>query len=129
MDSKILEFVEQLEFIEQKEFILLKNKLKNIRPIDIAEAFEELDKKSIIILFRLLQKDKAAEVFSHLTYQQRRDIVDAMNEAQLKEIMEELFFDDKIDLLEEMPSNAIKRILATATEDERKLINQFLKYP
>ncbi|MDI9475230.1 MAG: magnesium transporter [Natronincolaceae bacterium] len=118
-----------LDLIEQKEFILLKEKLKDIRAIDIAEAFDELDKKNIIILFRLLQKDKAAEVFSHLTYQQRRDIVAAMNESQLRGILEELFFDDKIDFLEEMPSNAVKRILAASTEEERKLINQFLKYP
>ncbi len=118
-----------LNLIEQKEYILLKEELKKIRSIDIAEIFDELDKKNTIILFRLLQKDKAAEVFSHLTYQQRRDIVGAMNETQLKEIMEELFFDDKIDFLEEMPSNAIKRILTSCKEEERKLINQFLKYP
>ncbi|HZJ76633.1 MAG TPA: magnesium transporter [Oscillospiraceae bacterium] len=118
-----------LNLIEQKEYILLKEELKKIRSIDIAEIFDELDKKNTIILFRLLQKDKAAEVFSHLTYQQRRDIVGAMNETQLKEILEELFFDDKIDFLEEMPSNAIKRILTSCKEEERKLINQFLKYP
>ncbi len=123
MNSKIL------DLIEQKEFILLKEELKKIRSIDIAEAFDELDKKNTIILFRLLQKDKAAEVFSNLTYQQRKDIVAAMNETQLKKILEELFFDDKIDFLEEMPSNAVKRILADSTEEERKLINQFLKYP
>ena len=123
MNSKIL------NLIEQKEFFLLKDVLKGIRSIDIAEAFDELDKKNTVILFRLLQKDKAAEVFSHLTYQQRKEIVAAMNETQLREILRELFFDDKIDFLEEMPSNAVKRILATATEEERKLINQFLKYP
>ncbi len=121
--------IEILNLIEQKEYILLKEELKKIRSIDIAEIFDELDKKNTIILFRLLQKDKAAEVFSHLTYQQRRDIVGAMNETQLKEILEELFFDDKIDFIEEMPSNAIKRILTSCTEEERKLINQFLKYP
>ncbi len=123
MDNKIL------DLIEQKDFMLLKEELTKVRSIDIAEAFDDLDKKNTVILFRLLQKDKAAEVFSHLTYQQRKDIVSAMNETQLKEILEEQFFDDKIDFLEEMPSNAIKRILATATEEERKLVNQFLKYP
>ncbi|MFW5649666.1 MAG: magnesium transporter MgtE N-terminal domain-containing protein, partial [Candidatus Alkaliphilus sp. MAG34] len=123
MDSKVL------DLIGQKEFLLLKDELKKIRSIDIAEAFSELDKKDTVILFRLLQKDKAAEVFSHLTYQQRMEIMAAMNETQLKEILKELFFDDKIDFLEEMPSNAVKRILATTTDGERKLINQFLKYP
>ncbi len=123
MDSKVL------DLIGQKEFLLLKDELKKIRSIDIAEAFSELDKKDTVILFRLLQKDKAAEVFSHLTYQQRMEIMAAMNETQLKEILKELFFDDKIDFLEEMPSNAVKRILAATSEEERKLINQFLKYP
>lgn len=123
MDSRIL------DLIGQKDFILLKEELEDIKPVDIAEIFDELDKKNTIILFRLLKKDKAAEVFSHLTFQQRQDIVEAMHETQLNEILEELFFDDKIDFLEEMPSNAVKRILADSTEEERKLINQFLKYP
>ncbi len=118
-----------LDLIEEKKFALLKQELKEINPVDIAEIIDELDKKNSTILFRLLQKDKAADVFSHLNSQQRKDIVAAIHETRLNEILEELFFDDKIDFLEEMPSNAVKRILATSTEEERKLINQFLNYP
>lgn len=118
-----------LELIEEKKFVLLKEELTEMRAADVAEAFDELDKKNSIILFRLLTKDAAADIFSHLSTQQRKDIVSAMHETQLNEIMEELYFDDMIDFLEEMPANFIKRILASASEEERKLINQFLKYP
>lgn len=97
--------------------------------VDIAEVIDELDKKHSIILFRLLPKDKAADVFSYLSTQQRKDIVGAIHETKLTEIIEELYFDDMIDFLEEMPANVVKRILKASTEEERKLINQFLNYP
>lgn len=118
-----------LELIKEKKFSLLKQELVEMIPVDIAEIFNELDKKNAIILFRLLQKDQAADVFSYLTPQQRRDIVSAIHETQLNEILDELFFDDMIDFLEEMPANVVKRILKSSTEEERKLINQFLNYP
>lgn len=118
-----------LELIDEKKFGVLKEELVEIMPVDIAEVFDELDKKNAIILFRLLQKDQAADVFSHLTSQQRRDIVSAIHETQLNEILDELYFDDKIDFLEEMPANVVKRILMSSTEEERRLINQFLNYP
>ncbi|AKL94257.1 magnesium transporter MgtE [Clostridium aceticum] len=118
-----------LELIEEKKFAVLKEELKEMRAVDVAEAFDELDKKNSVILFRLLTKDDAAEIFSYLSTQQRKDIVNAIHETQLKEIIEELYFDDMIDFLEEMPANFIKRILTSATEEERKLINQFLRYP
>lgn len=118
-----------IELITEKKFVLLKEELKEMRAADVAEVFDELDKKNSIILFRLLAKDAAAEIFSYLSTQQRKDIVSAMHDTQLNEIMEELYFDDMIDFLEEMPANFIKRILASASEEERKLINQFLRYP
>lgn len=118
-----------LELMEQKKFSALKNELIELIPVDIAETFDELDKKNSIILFRLLAKDQAAEVFSHLTPQQRKDIVAAIHETQLNDILDELYFDDMIDFLEEMPANAVKKILMSSTEEERKLINQFLNYP
>ncbi|SET67752.1 magnesium transporter [Natronincola peptidivorans] len=118
-----------LELIEEKKLALLKEELKEMRAADVAEAFDELDKKNSIILFRLLGKDEAAEIFSHLSTQQRMHIVDVMHENQLNEIIDELYFDDMIDFLEEMPANFVKKVLTSATEEERKLINQFLKYP
>ena len=118
-----------IELIEEKNFALLKKELKDMRAADVADVFDELDKKNTIIFFRILGKDLAAEVFSLLSTQQRKDIVNAMHETQLNEIIDELYFDDMIDFLEEMPANFVKRIVATSTDEERRLINQFLKYP
>jgi len=123
MDKKIL------ELIEEKRFGFLREELKEIRPADVADAFDELDEKNSIILFRLLPKDSAADVFSLLSTQQRKDIVNAIHETQLNEIMDELYFDDKIDFLEEMPANFVKKIVSSSSEEERRLINQFLNYP
>ncbi|ABR47566.1 magnesium transporter [Alkaliphilus metalliredigens QYMF] len=118
-----------LTLVEEKKFGVLKEELIEIMAVDIAEIFDDLDKKQSVIVFRLLTKDQAADVFSYLSSEQRRAIVEAIHETQLNEILEELFFDDKIDFLEEMPANVVKRILKSSTEEERKLINQFLKYP
>ncbi|KAB3535306.1 magnesium transporter [Alkaliphilus pronyensis] len=118
-----------IQLINEKKFSILKEELNEAMAVDIAEAFEELDKKNSIILFRLLSKDLAVDVFSYLSGQQRKDIVDAIHETKLNEIIDELYFDDMIDFLEEMPANVVKKILVNATDEERKLINQFLNYP
>lgn len=117
------------QLIQEKKYGLLKKELDELMPADIAEIIDELDKKNAIIVFRLLKKDEAADIFSLLSSQQRKDIVSAMHETKLDEILEELFFDDKIDFLEEMPANVVKRVLISSSEDERRLINEFLRYP
>ncbi len=118
-----------IELIEEKKFSLLKEELNEMISVDIAELIDELEKKNSIIVFRLLSKDHAAEVFSYLSSAQQKDIVGALHETKLKEILEELYFDDMIDFLEEMPANVVKKILKASSEEERKLINQFLNYP
>ncbi len=90
---------------------------------------EELDKSSYLILFRILPKDMAAEVFSYLSYEQQRYIIDSITDKEIKNIVDELFFDDMIDIIEEMPANVVKKILKNTKEEERLLINQFLNYP
>lgn len=118
-----------IQLIEEKKFPLLKEELIEMMAVDIAEVFDSLDKKNSIILFRLLSKDQAADVFAYLSSQQRKAIVEAIHETKLNEILDELYFDDMIDFLEEIPANVVKRILVSSTEEERKLINQFLNYP
>ncbi|WP_026477143.1 magnesium transporter [Alkaliphilus transvaalensis] len=118
-----------IQLIEEKKFPLLKEELIEMMAVDIAEVFDSLDKKKSIILFRLLSKDQAADVFAYLSSQQRKAIVEAIHETKLNEILDELYFDDMIDFLEEIPANVVKRILVSSTEEERKLINQFLNYP
>lgn len=118
-----------IELITEKKFSVLREELKDMMAVDIAEIIDELDKKDSIILFRLLTKDLATDVFSYLSSNLQQDIVEAIHETKLNEIIEELYFDDMIDFLEEMPSNVVKKILKNASEEERKLINQFLNYP
>lgn len=118
-----------VQLIEDKKLGELKEELREMRAVDIAELFDDLDVKNCIIIFRLLPKDFAADVFAYLSSQQRRDIVAAIHETHLNDIIDELYFDDMIDFFEEMPANVVKRVLATATDEERKLINQFLNYP
>ncbi len=125
-------FDEILQLLEEKRFTRLRELLAEAKPVDIAEAIEEMEEEepqNTILLFRLLPKDLAADVFSHLSVSDQKNIVNVLHEHQLKQIVEELNFDDKIDFLEEMPANVVKRILLNVTEEERKLINQFLNYP
>lgn len=131
-DDMKLFYDQILQLLEVKKFAKLRELLSEAQPVDIAEAMEEMDEdepQHATLLFRLLPKDLAAEVFAHLSASQQRSIVKALHENQLKQIVEELNFDDKIDFLEEMPANVVKRILRDVTEEERKLINQFLNYP
>lgn len=117
------------QFLSEKRYKELKNFLVDIHPADIAELFYDLSEEENVLLFRLLQKDQAAEVFSYLTSQQQLDIVSSLHENQLKYILNDLYFDDKIDFLEEVPANFAKTLIAMAPPEERKLINQFLNYP
>jgi len=112
-----------------KRYAELKEKIKYMQIQDIAEVIDELDTKNAIILFRLLPKEIAANVFSYLSSERQGEISMMIDENELNEIMNDLFFDDKIDFLEEMPANVVKRILRNTSEAERKLINQFLQYP
>jgi len=81
------------------------------------------------VIFRILPKDVAAGVFSYISYELQRYIVESITDSEIKNILDELFLDDTIDFLEEMPSNIVKRVLKNADETTRKLINQFLNYP
>lgn len=125
--DELSELIQQL--LIKKDYISLKNELTELYPVDLAEIFDELSQDERVILFRLLKKDQAAEVFSHLGAQQRRDLVSNINVNLLKSILDELYFDDKIDFLEEMPANFVKNVIAQSLPEERNLINQFLSFP
>ncbi|MBU5437035.1 magnesium transporter [Tissierella sp. MSJ-40] len=118
-----------LDLIEQKKYIELKKELAQMNEVDVAEILDPLDIHTTLVIFRMLPKDLAVEVFAHFSPEQQRDIINTITDKELKYIVEELFFDDMIDLIEEMPANLVKKILVNAKEEERKLINQFLKYP
>ncbi|NLW23495.1 MAG: magnesium transporter [Tissierellia bacterium] len=117
------------ELLQEKKYVTLKNELEELNPVDIAELLGYLDVYTRLLIFRMLAKDLAVEVFAHFTPEEQRDIIGLVTDKELKLIVEELFFDDMVDLIEEMPANIVKKILRHANKEERDLINQFLKYP
>lgn len=118
-----------LQLIEQKRYVELKRELTDIKPVDIAEIMDPIDPNITLLIFRMLPKDIAVEVFAHFSNMQQREIINAITDKELIYILDELFFDDMIDMIEEMPANVVNKILQHSTSEERKLINQFLKYP
>ncbi|MFZ7120061.1 MAG: magnesium transporter [Eubacteriaceae bacterium] len=118
-----------LLLIDEKKFNELRNYLKTLHPLDIAESMEELHNKYSLLIFRLLPKDLAVEVFSHMDTSYQAKFSELIKEDELRELVNELNFDDKIDYLEEIPAVLVKKILKNTPEGERKLINQFFNYP
>ncbi|MBU5313172.1 magnesium transporter [Tissierella carlieri] len=118
-----------LELFEQKKYIEIKRELSEMNEVDVAELLDPLDAHMTLLIFRMLPKDLAVEVFAHFSMEQQLGIINSVTDKELEYIMDELFFDDMIDLIEEMPANIVKKVLKSTKEDERKLINQFLRYP
>ncbi len=125
--------MEQERLIEQllleKKYIQVKETLSQMNEVDVAELLKPYDDHMTLLLFRMLPKDLAAEVFAHFTPEQQLGIVSSVTNRELGSILDELFFDDIIDLIEEMPANIVNKILTHATREERELINEFLRYP
>ncbi|MCL2089047.1 MAG: magnesium transporter [Oscillospiraceae bacterium] len=97
--------------------------------VDIADAFELLSKEKIVGMFRLLPKSIAADVFSYIIPEKQQIIVEALTDTEAGRIIDELFVDDAVDFIEEMPANVVKHVLQTVNADKRKIINQLLQYP
>lgn len=129
IDYEVIPMEQVLTFIEKKQFTLLRDYLITLHPFDISEIMEELNNKYSLLIFRLLPKDLAVEVFSHMELPYQAKFSQLIADDELREIVNELNFDDKIDYLEEIPAVLVKKILKNAPESERKLINQFLNYP
>ncbi len=117
------------ELIEAKKYFELRGFLAGQLSADIAEVLEETEAKMTRLLFRMLSKEHAADVFAFLSPEVQSNIYNMVDEKEIQEILDELQFDDMIDFLEEMPANIVKKILSKTPEHERKLINQFLHYP
>ncbi|MCG8482931.1 MAG: magnesium transporter, partial [Clostridia bacterium] len=118
-----------INLLENKKLPQIKDTLKKMPSADIAEIIDEMDSKNSLLLFRLLPKNEAAEVFSHLSSDKKEELSVLVREDELEAIIDDLDFDDMIDYLEEMPANVVRKILKNTSEVERKLINQFLNYP
>lgn len=116
--------------IEEKRFKEMKALFtEDSNPIDLAEAFEELSEKGLIIAFRMLSKEQAAEVFVEMPSDLQELLIGSINDRELKEMIDELYLDDAVDIIEEMPANVVARILKTTDAETRKTINEILLYP
>ena len=118
-----------LTLLEAKKFGEARKEIIELNEVDIAELLGELEADHAIILFRMLPKDIAVDIFAYLSNEQQIDIINRITDKEIKHIIDELYFDDMIDMLEEMPASVVKRILRHTREEERILINQFLNYP
>lgn len=123
MTKEILELIKKNDYVKAREY------LSKMNVVDIAELMEELDNEKLLIVFRILPKEIASDVFSYVSNELQKYIIESITDHEIKSIIDDLFFDDTIDLLEEMPSNVVSRILKNTDEERRKLINQFLNYP
>ncbi len=115
--------------IENKKMNKLHEKLEYINCADFPALFEELDKEQIIVIYRLLSKERAAEVFAELDSDVQEALINSLTDKELQNIIDQLFMDDATDLIEEMPANVVKRILKNINSENRKIINELLKYP
>ena len=137
MDTKNQQFDEDLEkimsFLEESAYFNARDLLLEYNAVDIAEMLEDiledLGVEKVVILFRMLPKDVSVDVFSYLPGDDQVAIVQAITDREISYIMKEMDFDDKIDVLEELPANIVDKILEKTPRDERKLINEFLNYP
>ena len=120
---------ELFQFVEEHKYRLLRSRLAEMNEADIAEFMEELDRNQGMLIFRMLPKDQAADVFAFLEPDVQEHIINSINDAEVSKIVEDLFVDDAVDMLEELPATVVKRVMRAATPETRKLINQFLQYP
>jgi len=125
--DELLETVEDLT--ERKQYADLRDLLMPLEAADIAGLFEDLGEERVPVLFRLLPKELAAEVFVELESDSQELLISSFSNAELKEVLDELYLDDTVDIVEEMPANVVTRILKHTDPETRKSINEILKYP
>ncbi len=128
MIEKIV-FLDIVELIEQNQFAQLKASLVEIFPQDIAEFIEDAEDEQKGILFRLLPKDLATEVFEYLTSTEQEALLSSFSNARIKEILEDMSPDNRTDLLEELPAKVVKKWIALLSPEDRSLVTKLLNYP
>ncbi len=124
-----------LELLGNKQFFRLKSELQEMNPADIAALVEEMyesdefDEKNLIMLYRILPKELAAETFTYMESDKQMLLINAFSDKELRDVIDELYLDDTVDIIEEMPANLVSRILKNTDADTRKQINELLNYP
>lgn len=118
-----------IKLAEAKKYASLRDFLTTLNAADIAEAFSELSDQTLPLVFRLLPKDLAAETFVEMEPEQQATLIRGFSDLELKAVVDELYVDDAVDLVEEMPANVVSRILLQADPQTRRMINEILQYP
>ena len=118
-----------LKLLDEKRYYSLRDLFNTMNPADIATVFEDIDEARLPLLFRLLPKELAAETFVEMEPELQELLIRGFSDSELKEVIDELYVDDAVDIVEEMPANVVKRILKHSDPDMRKSINEILKYP
>ena len=127
---RIAETEEILQLLAARNFAVLKPLLSSMNALDLAQVFNEIkDDADLPVLFRILPKDLAAETFVEMDSDVKETLIHRLNDKELRAVMDELFVDDAVDLIEEMPASVVKRVLAQSDGETRAYINEILKYP
>ena len=130
MDERLEELYTTLnDYLNQKQYVKLREWLRDLNVADIAAMMEELDEELQLKTFRILPKDMAADIFSYLPIEVEQQIITSISDREAGKIIDNLMADDATDLLEEMPANIVKRLLANASQETRRDINHLLRYP
>lgn len=126
---RVAETEDVAALLKDRNFSVLKPLVSAMQAADIAAAFEGLDKAEEVLLFRILPKDLAAETFIELDRDVQKSLIETLSGGELKDVLDELFLDDTVDLIEEMPASVVKKLLAHTGKETRAYINELLKYP
>ena len=117
------------ELLNAKKYAQIKKELNEMNSVDLAELLEQFPQESMVVLFRLIAKETAAEVFTNMNTEMQQALISTFTEKELKDIFEDMFMDDTVDILEEMPANVVERILDVTDKETRSRINELLQYP
>ncbi len=120
---------ELTELLDNRDMKHLQKRMEEMNEFDVAEFLSEIDDKRMPMVFRLLSKETAAEVFANFESPEQERIINSITDSELGNIIEELYVDDAVDMMEELPANVVKRVMRTATPETRNLINQYLRFP
>lgn len=118
-----------VKLLQQRQYKAVRSILDVMNEVDIASLLSEFDDRELALAFRLIPKDKAAEVFTNMDTSMQKYLVEIFSEKELKDLLDDLYMDDTVDILEELPANLVNRILDTVSTSDRALINQLLNYP
>lgn len=120
---------ELFELLDSRKMQELKLRLEDMNEFDVAEFLTEIDDLKMPMVFRLLNKEMAADVFANFEAPEQEKIISSVTDSELSAIVEEMYVDDAVDMMEELPANVVKRVMRVATPDTRNLINRYLNYP